>query len=55
MATDTKERILNVAERLFADRGFPATSLRDITSEASVNIASVNYLNRTGFVGGLFP
>ena len=43
MATDTKERILNVAELLFADRGFPATSLRDITSEASVNIASVNY------------
>ena len=43
MAADTKERILNVAERLFADRGFPATSLRDLTSEASVNIASVNY------------
>ena len=43
MATDTKERILNVAELLFADRGFPATALRDITSEASVNIASVNY------------
>ena len=43
MASDTKERILNVAERLFADRGFPATSLRDLTSEAGVNIASVNY------------
>ena len=43
MAADTKERILDVAERLFADRGFPATPLRDITSEASVNIASVNY------------
>ena len=43
MARDTKERILNVAERLFADRGFPATSLRDLTSEAGVNIASVNY------------
>ena len=43
MAADTKERILNVAERLFADRGFPATPLRDITSEAGVNIASVNY------------
>ena len=43
MAADTKARILDVAERLFADRGFPATSLRDITSEASVNIASVNY------------
>ena len=43
MATDTKERILDVGERLFADRGFPATSLRDITHEAGVNIASVNY------------
>jgi len=43
MASDTKERILNVAERLFADRGFPATSLRELTSEARVNIASVNY------------
>ncbi len=43
MASNTKERILNVAERLFADRGFPATSLRDLTSEAGVNIASVNY------------
>ena len=43
MAIDTKERILDVAERLFADRGFPATPLRDITSEAGVNVASVNY------------
>ena len=43
MAADTKARILNVAERLFAHRGFSATSLRDITSEAGVNIASVNY------------
>jgi AcrR family transcriptional regulator len=43
MATDTRERILDVAERLFADRGFPATTLRDITNEASVNLASVNY------------
>ena len=43
MAADTKEQILDVAERLFADRGFPATPLRDITSEAGVNLASVNY------------
>ena len=43
MAIDTKERILDIGERLFADRGFPATSLRDITHEAGVNIASVNY------------
>ena len=43
MATETKERILDVAERLFAEGGFPATSLRDITAEAGVNLASVNY------------
>ena len=38
-----KERILDVAERLFADFGFPVTSLRDITREAGVNLAAVNY------------
>lgn len=43
MTADTKEQILDVAERLFADRGFHATALRDITSEAGVNLASVNY------------
>ncbi|MCE2515677.1 MAG: TetR family transcriptional regulator [Acidobacteria bacterium] len=43
MASETKDRILDVAERLFADRGYPATSLRDITAEAAVNLASVNY------------
>lgn len=43
MAADTKERILDTAERLFADHGFPATSLRDITQEAGVNLAAVNY------------
>jgi AcrR family transcriptional regulator len=43
MAIDTKDRILDVAERLFGERGFPATSLRDITTGAGVNLASVNY------------
>ncbi len=43
MAIDTRTRILDVAERLFGERGFPATSLRDITAEAGVNVASVNY------------
>lgn len=43
MATDTKGRILDAAELLFADFGFATTSLRDITSEAGVNLASVNY------------
>ncbi len=40
---DTKERILDVAERLFAEHGFADTSLRMITAEASVNLAAVNY------------
>jgi AcrR family transcriptional regulator len=43
MASDTKKLILDVAERLFADRGFSATSLRELTSEAGTNVASVNY------------
>src|SRR5713101_7424555 len=40
---DTKTRILDVAEKLFGDKGFDATSLRDITAEAQVNLAAVNY------------
>lgn len=39
----TKERILDAAERLFAERGFDRTSLRAITTEAGVNLAAVNY------------
>lgn len=40
---NTKDRILDAAERLFASHGFEATSLRAITSEAAVNLAAVNY------------
>ena len=40
---DTKTRILDAAEKLFAEKGFHATSLRDITTEADVNLAAVNY------------
>lgn len=42
-AIDTKVRILDAAELLFAERGFSDTSLRQITSRAEVNLASVNY------------
>ena len=42
-AEKTKKRILDTAERLFAQKGFHNTSLREITREAGVNIASVNY------------
>lgn len=40
---DTKTRILDAAEKLFSENGFDATSLRDITTEADVNLAAVNY------------
>jgi AcrR family transcriptional regulator len=43
MSAETKERILDAAENLFADRGFPATSMRDITKAAEVNLAAINY------------
>lgn len=39
----TKDRILHAAEELFAQQGFGATSLRQVTSRADVNIAAVNY------------
>src|SRR5438067_1416930 len=40
---ETKERILDTAERLFAERGYGATSLRSIIGEAAVNLAAVHY------------
>ncbi len=43
MPSDTKRRILDAAEQLIGDKGFPSTSMRDITKAASVNLASVNY------------
>jgi AcrR family transcriptional regulator len=39
----TKAAVFNAAERLFALHGFQNVSVRDITAEASVNLASVNY------------
>jgi len=39
----TKNRILDTAERLFAELGYDATSLRQVTREAEVNLAAVHY------------
>ncbi|MEL7074722.1 MAG: TetR family transcriptional regulator [Cyanobacteria bacterium J06582_2] len=39
----TKEKILNVAERLFAENGFSGTSLRSVIRGADVNLSAVNY------------
>jgi AcrR family transcriptional regulator len=42
-APDTRTRLLDAAERLFAEHGIAATSVRQITAEADANIAAVNY------------
>lgn len=43
VVSETRERILDAAERLFAAHGFDGTSLRAITDAAGVNLAAVNY------------
>ncbi len=43
LTDSTRQRILDTAERLFADQGFHATTLRQITHAAGVNLAAVNY------------
>ena len=42
-SAQTRERLLDSAEKLFAERGFHTASVRDITRDAQCNIASVNY------------
>jgi AcrR family transcriptional regulator len=39
----TKKRLLNVAEALFAQKGYDAVSIREITAAAHCNLAAVNY------------
>jgi len=39
----TRERIMRAAERLFAERGYDATSIRAIVAKARVNQAAINY------------
>jgi len=41
--TDKKIQILQVAEVLFAEKGFDGTSIRDIAKEAKINVAMVSY------------
>jgi AcrR family transcriptional regulator len=41
--TDTKEKILDTAERLIGEQGYAATSLRHIIAQAGVNLAAVHY------------
>jgi AcrR family transcriptional regulator len=39
----TTDRILDAAERLFADHGFEGTSIREIVDAAKVNLAAIHY------------
>jgi AcrR family transcriptional regulator len=39
----TRDRLLDTAERLFAEYGYQATTMRTVTTEAAANIAAVNY------------
>lgn len=40
---DARERILDEAEALFAQKGFRGVTVREITAAAGVNVAAVNY------------
>jgi AcrR family transcriptional regulator len=40
---NTKQKILEVADSLFAKNGFEGTSVRDIATMADVNLAAINY------------
>lgn len=40
---DKQIQILEVAEMLFAEKGFDGTSIRDISKEAKINVAMVSY------------
>ena len=41
--SDTRTKLLDTAERLFAEKGIHATSLRNIITEAGANLAAVHY------------
>lgn len=55
-APDTKQRILDAAETLFATQGVGATSLRAIIAAAGVNSAAIHYHfgSKEGLIEALF-
>lgn len=42
-SSQTREALLDVAEHIFAERGYRATSVRAITQAAGCNLAAINY------------
>ncbi len=52
----TRDRILDAAEHVFADKGLDGSSVRDITTAAGVNLAAVSYHfgSKTGLIEAVF-
>jgi AcrR family transcriptional regulator len=52
----TRDRILDAAEKLFAERGFYGVSIRDVTGAAEVDVALVAYHfgNKQGLLEAVF-
>lgn len=42
-ATDTRSQLIQAARRLFAERGYDGTSIRDITGLAGANLGAITY------------
>jgi len=47
VVTDVQDRVLRVAARLFAQRGFHAVSIREIAAASEVSVSTVLYGGRT--------
>jgi TetR/AcrR family transcriptional regulator, regulator of cefoperazone and chloramphenicol sensitivity len=43
LTSDPERRLLSAAAKLFANRGYAETSIRDLAEAADVNVAAVNY------------
>ena len=43
MADDTRQRLVDAAGTIFAEKGYEAASVRDICTAAGANLAAVNY------------
>src|SRR5688572_23935590 len=41
--TEPRQRLLESAEELFAQRGFDGTTVREICDRAGMNVAAINY------------
>ena len=52
MSDASRESILKEANRLFAEKGYEGTSIRELTEAAQVNVAAINY--HFGSKQGLF-